>query len=492
MQCVFFEGKPVAMQKNRTYTFIVILKLAKVATILLIVSGCNTSRSSESAGQIIQKSFEAHGGIHATDSLKIAFHFSTSNRVNEFQSLTPFPPFEGYTTNDRMWIDKPAGKELFKQKSMTAGFTDEHITYVNKGSGYDINVTFKTYSSITNLPPPRSLLHHAILQAASSDTSKVKLVTYVASGNDKTYHLLADTIHLFISKDSYLVEGLQRPIYDAVYGRGTQIINFRDYVKAGKVFIPQIFEAKRITPIYDTITNEYALSNIIADFNISEDEFVRPNTDFKSNISNTREGEIRKLGPSLYFMENINGPGGPYHALIAEFIDFILITEAPLDRNVSKKVIQKAKEIIPNKPVKYLVQSHHHNDHIGGILGYVTDGATVVTTKDAAWLIKKMGNIFVTTLGSSVQNPTLEEVDGQWRTKDKMNECITVDIGPTSHSRQILITYFPKQKVLFQADLEVSDNEFIKKIKDLHWDVEILVPAHGDIIEGKELKAILK
>jgi len=464
----------------------------KITSLLLLIAmaGCNKPQVSESAGQIIQKSYMAHGGIHATDSLKIAFNFSTSNRVNEFQSLSALPPFEGYSTNDTMWIDKPAGKELFKQKSTTAGFIDEHINYINKGKGYDINVTMKTYSVIESLPPPRSLLHHALVQAASSDTSKVKLVAGESSGQS-AYHLLVDTIHFFINKESYLLERLQRPIYDAVYGKGTQIINFRDYVKDGKVFIPQKFEVSRITPIYDTITNKFALTNITADFTINEGNFIKPN-DFAAAESNNREGEIRKLGPALYFMENINGPGGPYHALIAEFADFILITEAPLDRNVSKKVIQKAKEIIPNKPVKYLVQSHHHNDHIGGVLGYVLEGATVVTTKDAAWLVKKMVEVFASTLGSTVANPKLEPVNGQWSTKDKMNECITADIGPTSHARQILLTYFPKQKVLFQADLNVRDKEFVKKIKDLNWDVEILVDAHDSIIEGEELKAILK
>jgi Metallo-beta-lactamase superfamily len=460
-------------------------------SIALIMSGCSQPRQSESVGLIIQKSYEAHGGVYATDSLKIAFQFSIPERTNELQSLTPFPPFETYTTNEQIWIDKPAGKELHRQKSTTAGFIDEHVSYLKNGEGHDVNVTFKTYSPVTSLPSPRSLLHHAILKDASSDTSKVKWAAYVVAGNKNMYHILADTIHLFINRDNYLLERLERPIQDAVYGKGTQVIEFGDYIKVGRASIPQTFVASRITSIYDTITNRCTLFNITADFEVPQNEFTIP-ADFKPIESNYREGEILKLGPSLYFMENINGPGGPYHALIAEFGDFILITEAPVDRNVSKKVIQKAKETIPGKPVRYLVQSHHHNDHIGGVLGYVAEGVTVVTTKDAAWLIREMSKVFANSIGSSVKDSVIEQVNGQWNIKDRMNECITADIGPTSHSRQILITYFPKQKVLFQADLEIRDAEFIKKVRDLNWDVEILVNAHDKIIKGEEIKTILK
>jgi glyoxylase-like metal-dependent hydrolase (beta-lactamase superfamily II) len=42
-------------------------------------------------------------------------------------------------------------------------------------------------------------------------------------------------------------------------------------------------------------------------------------------------------------------------------------------------VIAKVKETIPNKPIRYVVNTHVHFDHSGGLRAYVDEGATVVT-----------------------------------------------------------------------------------------------------------------
>jgi glyoxylase-like metal-dependent hydrolase (beta-lactamase superfamily II) len=35
--------------------------------------------------------------------------------------------------------------------------------------------------------------------------------------------------------------------------------------------------------------------------------------------------------------------------------------------------------VFPNKPIRYVVNTHNHFDHLGGIRTYVAEGATVVT-----------------------------------------------------------------------------------------------------------------
>ena len=44
----------------------------------------------------------------------------------------------------------------------------------------------------------------------------------------------------------------------------------------------------------------------------------------------------------------------------------------------SNAVIAETHRLIPNKPIRYLVNTHHHFDHLGGIRAFVAEGATVV------------------------------------------------------------------------------------------------------------------
>ncbi len=459
----------------------------------LIITPCVYSQVREYAGQIIKKCYEAHGGIYTTDSLKIAYTFSTSTRRNELQSLVPFAPFETYKTIEHVWVDKITKKEFYKSYNTSPGFVYNTKSFIDNGKGYNVDLTLKMYEPVTSLPNPRHLFYHYILESGSKDTSKLKFIDKEIINGKRAYHLLLDTIDIYINEKDFLLARLERPVYDPVFVKGIQTFDFSNYVRAGKIMVPQKYSARRITKLYGTITNNYTISKVRSEFEIPASEFSVPQG-YSLRQSNSRYGEIQKLGDGLYFMENINGPGGPYHAIIAEFSNFILITEAPLDNSVSKHVIQKAKEIIPNKPIRYLVQSHHHNDHIGGALSYVEEGATIITTKDAALLINEMSKNSSGSINNSFHLPKTQPVYKRWSMTDVSNECIVFNIGPTPHSRQILITWFPKQGVLFQADvpveqpLQITTADFVKKIKALNLNVKTLVCAHDKLLRETEIK----
>src|SRR5436190_15808464 len=69
-----------------------------------------------------------------------------------------------------------------------------------------------------------------------------------------------------------------------------------------------------------------------------------------------------------------------------------MITSRSLTPRTAKRalaVITKAKEVIPGKPIRYVVAMHHHWDHLGGIRTAIDEGATIVTHQTNKALLER-------------------------------------------------------------------------------------------------------
>ena len=84
--------------------------------------------------------------------------------------------------------------------------------------------------------------------------------------------------------------------------------------------------------------------------------------------------DVAKLADGVYYFT-----GGTHHSVVIDQKDHIVVVEGPQSEERSLAVIAKVKETIPNKPIKYLINTHVHFDHSGGVRTYVDEGATIVT-----------------------------------------------------------------------------------------------------------------
>jgi glyoxylase-like metal-dependent hydrolase (beta-lactamase superfamily II) len=76
--------------------------------------------------------------------------------------------------------------------------------------------------------------------------------------------------------------------------------------------------------------------------------------------------------------------GGTHHSLLVEMRDHLIVFDAPVGDVQSNWVLDAARTKYPDKPVKFLVLTHHHMDHAGGLRAYLAQGATLVVGKGAA------------------------------------------------------------------------------------------------------------
>jgi len=91
-------------------------------------------------------------------------------------------------------------------------------------------------------------------------------------------------------------------------------------------------------------------------------------------------GDFRtaELGPHV-----LQVMGGSANNLVVEMKDGLVIFDAPCCAEQSRGVIAAAKAKFPDKPIKYVVLTHHHMDHTGGTRTFVAEGATVIVPDTA-------------------------------------------------------------------------------------------------------------
>jgi glyoxylase-like metal-dependent hydrolase (beta-lactamase superfamily II) len=144
---------------------------------------------------------------------------------------------------------------------------------------------------------------------------------------------------------------------------------------------------------------------------------------------------------------------------------------------------------VTNQPIKYLIYSHHHYDHIAGGKAFKDAGATVVAHKRAAERL------------AVLKDPNTVLPD------ETMDVSRTITLGDTSleltyiglnHSDSTIVMRLPKEKIIFAVDFvnvgtfpgrgmidsyPLEWEESLKKLNAMDWDK--LIPGHPGAPGGR-------
>jgi glyoxylase-like metal-dependent hydrolase (beta-lactamase superfamily II) len=163
-----------------------------------------------------------------------------------------------------------------------------------------------------------------------------------------------------------------------------------------------------------------------------------------------------KLGDGLYRLTTGNGS---YDSVIVEFKDYIMMLEAGQSEARALAYITETKKLIPNKPIRYVMNTHPHSDHTGGLPAMVAEGATIITQKNNEDFLEKALNTPRTLLNDTLaRNPKKAKVEAVTEKKVYSDGSRTVEmyhVSPVPHSNGLMIAYIPREKVLFQGDFSL-------------------------------------
>ena len=186
-------------------------------------------------------------------------------------------------------------------------------------------------------------------------------------------------------------------------------------------------------------------------------------------------------------------------SVAVEFRDHIVIVEAPEHEAQSVAVMEAIRKAIPNKPIRYVINTHSHFDHIGGLRAYAAEGATIVTHRDNIPYYQQLWagswTLSPDRLAQSGKTPVFEGVLGSRIMTDGSRSLTIYHYPGNLHNPGMLMVYLPKEQILIEADsfstpagpLTSPPNglanmahwyDFVEKLK---LDVDVLIPIHGAI-----------
>ncbi|MDQ3817055.1 MAG: MBL fold metallo-hydrolase [Acidobacteriota bacterium] len=470
-----------------------------------------SEKSCVQARQVVDAGVKALGGARALQSINDISRRLEGTRTEIGQSMRPGLPYdtEPYSINTVM--DLRGGRSVGEVTVNILGGNQLKYRQVVKdaNTAFFVNLRSKTVypsgpASFAAGPSTPNRYPELLLRMALARPQNLRWVGEEDyEGARQRVIILSDPygteLTLYFNEQTGLLSKVETIVAQAVSGlRGeaVQEFVFSDYREVSGVKIP----FRYVTKYGGEVLEEMKLAEIKINVRPADALFEVPEG-FEKMALPPPSPVFTRMGDGVYFVE------AAYNSMFVVFKDYVLVLEGPLGDGLSQTVIAKIKEVAPNKPIKYVVSTHYHYDHIGGVRGYIAEGTTIVTTPLTKGVIEKLAAterlIRPDSLSRNPREPAFETFSDKRVFTDGQQTVELYNIGPTPHVAEMIIAYLPKEKAVFVADLfdiqpgqipPASDDtfDFAEKIRKLNLQVESIVPVHGRLGSINDLRRALE
>ena len=194
--------------------------------------------------------------------------------------------------------------------------------------------------------------------------------------------------------------------------------------------------------------------------------------------------------------------GRSHNSLVVAMKDYLVVFDAPQNETYSRGAIDAAKAKYPGKPIKYLVMTHHHMDHMGGARAYIAEGATIIIGSPAkAHTVAELSAPHTLHPDALQKNPKPVKVI---EVKDKMvlkdGDEIRIYRILNSHVEGMLTMYVAGPKIVWVTDLyspgrentkTPSNAQFHDTMKQLALSPAMYAGGHGSSASEADFQAML-
>jgi hypothetical protein len=317
--------------------------------------------------------------------------------------------------------------------------------------------------------------------------------------------------------DQNLVELVDTWFPNPIYGDMDYEMRYTKYKDFGGVMFPQLLHVHQGDPRLNPAHNYYEFNVTDIKVNVPVTAMAVPDAVRAAKLDEPKV-ESQKLADGVWLIG-----GGTHNSVLVEFSDFVAVVEAPQNEARSLAVIAEVNRLVPNKNIRYVVNTHHHMDHAGGLRTYLSQGTTIVTHESNKQyyldimfypapreLAPDRLAVFSPMYMISRRPAPIDTVGGDTRGEGKYTvtdgshllevmhvQDMGYELGDTSynqgnHSQDMLMAYLPKEKILINADLysppdpgaptpaaTAAIRTLYQNMRKMKLDVSQHVPIHG-------------
>jgi glyoxylase-like metal-dependent hydrolase (beta-lactamase superfamily II) len=284
-----------------------------------------------------------------------------------------------------------------------------------------------------------------------------------------------------------LIERIETWIHSPVLGNTMLEAVFSDYKDFGDVKYPaRIIQREGGYPVLDITVTDVKRNVAVA---IEVPAGIR-----QARSPAPAAVELEKLEDGIWVV-----PGGA-KSIAVEFRDHIVVIEAPASEARSIAVIDALVKAIPDKPIRYVINTHAHFDHAGGLRTYAAEGATVITWAgnipyfEQVWANPRTIN--PDRLAQSGRRAVFEGVVGSRVLSDDSRSLVIYHYGAGNpHDPGMMMVFLTEESILIEADSfspaanphqAVSAGSglvhFHESVERLRLGIRQIIPIHGPLV----------
>jgi cyclase len=232
-------------------------------------------------------------------------------------------------------------------------------------------------------------------------------------------------------------------------------------------------------------------------------------------IPEMKFNEVKEIAPGVFFRySSISAtdpkvPFGGSNNIWVVFKDYVFVVDANFPKEAADVIADIKKTT--NKPIKYVLDTHHHGDHAYGNCIWAKEGAQIIASKPTARLLKTNGpkqweEASKGPMGrDDLKKNELKQADISFDDKyelDDGTQRVEIYAFGHSHTSGDAVAYLPKLKILCTGDACVNGAfNYMGHANSASWmdcldkmaklDIDIVCPGHGKM-SRKDLLATQK